>query len=45
MCCSTLWIYDGGIIIYPTDTMYAMGCHALKNANRTNLQVEEYRSA
>ena len=20
---------DGGIIIYPTDTMYAMGCHAL----------------
>lgn len=21
---------DGGIIIYPTDTMYAMGCHALK---------------
>jgi tRNA threonylcarbamoyl adenosine modification protein (Sua5/YciO/YrdC/YwlC family) len=21
---------DGGIIIYPTDTMYALGCHALK---------------
>ena len=21
---------DGGIIIYPTDKMYAMGCHALK---------------
>ena len=21
---------DGGVIIYPTDTMYAMGCHALK---------------
>lgn len=21
---------DGGIIIYPTDTMYAIGCHALK---------------
>ena len=21
---------DGGIIIYPTDTRYAMGCHALK---------------
>ncbi len=21
---------NGGIIIYPTDTMYAMGCHALK---------------
>lgn len=21
---------DGGIIIYPTDTMYAMGCHGLK---------------
>ena len=21
---------EGGIIIYPTDTMYAMGCHALK---------------
>ena len=21
---------DGGIIIYPTDTVYAMGCHALK---------------
>lgn len=21
---------DGGTIIYPTDTMYAMGCHALK---------------
>lgn len=21
---------DGGILIYPTDTMYAMGCHALK---------------
>lgn len=37
---------DGGIIIYPTDTMYAMGCHALKErVDRTNLQVEEYRSA
>jgi Sua5/YciO/YrdC/YwlC family protein len=21
---------DGGIIIYPTDTMYALGCHAMK---------------
>ncbi len=21
---------DGGIVIYPTDTMYAIGCHALK---------------
>lgn len=21
---------DGGLIIYPTDTMYAIGCHALK---------------
>ena len=21
---------DGGIIIYPTDTMYAIGCHGLK---------------
>ncbi len=21
---------DGGIVIYPTDTMYAMGCHGLK---------------
>ncbi|MGL4519757.1 MAG: L-threonylcarbamoyladenylate synthase [Phocaeicola sp.] len=21
---------EGGVIIYPTDTMYAMGCHALK---------------
>ena len=21
---------EGGIIIYPTDTMYAIGCHALK---------------
>ena len=21
---------DGGIIIYPTDTVYALGCHALK---------------
>ena len=21
---------DGGILIYPTDTMYAIGCHALK---------------
>lgn len=21
---------DGGILIYPTDTVYAMGCHALK---------------
>ena len=20
---------DGGMIIYPTDTMYAIGCHAL----------------
>ncbi len=23
-------INEGGIIIYPTDTMYAMGCHGLK---------------
>ena len=23
-------LVNGGIIIYPTDTMYAMGCHALK---------------
>lgn len=23
-------INDGGIIIYPTDTMYAIGCHGLK---------------
>ena len=22
---------DGGILIYPTDTMYAIGCHGLKN--------------
>ena len=22
---------DGGLIIYPTDTMYAIGCHGLKN--------------
>ena len=22
---------DGGMIIYPTDTMYAIGCHALKD--------------
>ena len=21
---------EGGIIIYPTDTMYAIGCHAMK---------------
>ena len=21
---------DGGLIIYPTDTMYAIGCHWLK---------------
>ena len=21
---------DGGLIIYPTDTMYAIGCHGLK---------------
>ncbi|MDL2213463.1 Sua5/YciO/YrdC/YwlC family protein, partial [Bacteroides sp. OttesenSCG-928-N06] len=21
---------NGGIIIYPTDTMYALGCHGLK---------------
>ena len=21
---------DGGIIIYPTDTMYGIGCHGLK---------------
>ena len=21
---------EGGIVIYPTDTMYAIGCHALK---------------
>lgn len=23
-------LQDGGLIIYPTDTMYAIGCHALK---------------
>lgn len=23
-------LHDGGIIIYPTDTAYAIGCHALK---------------
>ncbi len=22
---------DGGIIIYPTDSVYAIGCHALKS--------------
>ena len=22
---------DGGLIIYPTDTMYAIGCHGLKS--------------
>ena len=22
---------DGGIVIYPTDTLYAIGCDALKN--------------
>lgn len=21
---------DGGIVIYPTDSVYAIGCHALK---------------
>ena len=25
---------DGGIIIYPTDTVYALGCHALTHHHR-----------
>ncbi len=31
---------DGGILIYPTDTMYAIGCHGL---NRAHLPPQEYR--
>ena len=30
---------DGGILIYPTDTMYAIGCHGLEEraaASRTS---------
>ena len=23
-------LQEGGLIIYPTDTMYAIGCHGLK---------------
>ena len=31
---------DGGILIYPTDTMYAIGCHGLKEtSHRTYLAV------
>lgn len=33
---------DGGLIIYPTDTMYAIGCHGLKErANRTHLPYQD----
>ena len=28
---------DGGIIIYPTDTVYALGCHALKERDRKSV--------
>ena len=32
---------DGGIIIYPTDTMYAIGCHGLKErCHRTICQLK-----
>ena len=32
---------DGGLIIYPTDTMYAIGCHGLKRAcYRTHLPYQ-----
>ena len=34
---------NGGIIIYPTDTMYAIGCHGLKRAcDRTHLPAQGY---
>ena len=31
----------GGLIIYPTDTMYAIGCH--KDSFRRNNSTEKYR--
>ena len=30
---------DGGLIIYPTDTMYAIGCHGLKDPKKNNLSI------
>lgn len=39
---------DGGLIIYPTDTTYAMGCHALKEktveriCNLTNINPKNH---
>ena len=38
---------DGGLIIYPTDTMYAIGCHGLieRACHRTYLPYQGNRSA
>lgn len=37
---------DGGLIIYPTDTTYAIGCHGLKErAIELYLPNQRYRSA
>ena len=28
---------DGGIIVYPTDTVYAIGCDSQQSGNRKNM--------
>ena len=34
---------DGGLIIYPTDTMYAIGCHGLKEPVYHLLRSKQYQ--
>ncbi|MFR5958347.1 MAG: L-threonylcarbamoyladenylate synthase [Bacteroides stercoris] len=34
---------DGGIIIYPTDTMYAIGCHGLKERAIERTATQKHR--
>ena len=36
-------LQDGGIIIYPTDTIYGIGCDIFKKSCRTIAKMKKYR--